>query len=49
MTSWRPVPDISAPIRIVHPDVSELGAGRREALAAPYFLTVWRDDRPIAQ
>ena len=34
MTSWRPVPDISAPIRIVHLDVSELGADRREALAA---------------
>jgi len=49
MISWRAVPDISAPTRIVHLDVSELGADRREALAAPYFLTVWRDDRPIAQ
>jgi GT2 family glycosyltransferase len=49
MTSWRPVPDISAPIRIIHLDVHELGAERREALAAPYFLILWRDGRPIAQ
>jgi GT2 family glycosyltransferase len=47
--SWRPVPDISAPIRIVHLDVDELGADRREALVAPYFLILWRNDRPIAQ
>jgi glycosyltransferase involved in cell wall biosynthesis len=49
MTSWRPVPDITAPIRIIHLDVDELGAERREALAAPYFLILWQDGRPIAQ
>jgi glycosyltransferase involved in cell wall biosynthesis len=49
MISWRPVPDISAPIRIIHLDVNELGAERREALAAPYFLILWRDGCPIAQ
>jgi len=49
MVSWRPVPDVSAPIRIVHLDVDELGANKREALVAPYFLILWRDDRPIAQ
>jgi hypothetical protein len=49
MISWRPVPDISAPIRIIHLDVDELGAERREALAAPYFLILWRDSCPIAQ
>jgi GT2 family glycosyltransferase len=49
MISWRPVPDISAPIRIIHLDVDELGAESREALAAPYFLILWRNGRPIAQ
>ena len=48
MISWRPVPDISAPIRIIHLDVNELGADRREGLVAPYFLILWRDGRPIA-
>jgi GT2 family glycosyltransferase len=49
MFSWRPVPDISAPIRIMHLDVNELGAERREDLVAPYFLILWRDGRTIAQ
>jgi hypothetical protein len=49
MISWRPVPDISAPIRIIHLNVDELGAERREALAAPYFLILWREGCPIAQ
>jgi glycosyltransferase involved in cell wall biosynthesis len=48
MISWRPVPDISAPIRIIHLDVDELGTKRQEALAAPYFLILWRGGRPIA-
>jgi glycosyltransferase involved in cell wall biosynthesis len=48
MISWRSVPDISAPIRIIHLGVNELDVKRREALAAPYFLILWRDDRPIA-
>ena len=49
MFSWRPVPDISAPIRIIHLDVDEHGAESLEAVAAPYFLILWRDGRPIAQ
>jgi glycosyltransferase involved in cell wall biosynthesis len=49
MASWHPVPDISAPIHIIHLDIDELGTQRWEALAAPYFLILWRDGRPIAQ
>ena len=49
MISWRPVPDISAPVRIIHLDIDERGAASEEAISAPYFLILWRDDRPIAQ
>ena len=49
MFSWRPVSDISAPIPIIDLGVAEVGKARREALAAPYFLILWRDECPIAQ
>ena len=49
VSSWRPVSDISAPIDIIHLDAEDLGTQRRKALAAPYFLTLWRDGLPIGQ
>jgi glycosyltransferase involved in cell wall biosynthesis len=49
MFSWRPVSDISAPIPIIDLGVAEIDKERREALAAPYFLNLWRDGLPIAQ
>jgi glycosyltransferase involved in cell wall biosynthesis len=49
MMSWRPLRDISAPVRVIHLNVDECSAKRREAIAAPYFLILWRGDRPIAQ
>src|ERR1700760_2921005 len=49
MFSWRPVSDISAPIPIIDLGVAEIDKERRKALAAPYFLNLWRDGLPIAQ
>jgi GT2 family glycosyltransferase len=49
MIPWRPVSDITAPIRIIQLDVDELGVKKRETLEAPYFLILWRDGHPIAQ
>jgi glycosyltransferase involved in cell wall biosynthesis len=49
MASWRPVPDIQAPIRIGHLHADNLAAELSKELAPPYFVLLWRGERPIAQ